>query len=68
MELYAREAKKKFKRIERVKFLAFDDGFLARLEPLVRHLNTIKSAFDGNALELTWNGTLFVSNVYRLSL
>ena len=67
MEGYIREAKKKVKRIERVEFLAFDDGFLAKMEPLIGHLNTIQATFDGTTLELIWNGTPLASNVYRLS-
>ncbi len=66
MEGYAREAKKKVKRIERVEFVAFDDGFLSRLEPLLGHINTIQAHFDGTTLELNWNGTQTASTVYRL--
>ena len=64
MEAYAREAQKKVKRIERVEFLAFDDGFLAQIEPLLGHLNTVRASFDGTTLELNWNGTQLTSKVY----
>ena len=68
MESYAREAQKKVKRIERVEFLAFDDGFLAKLEPLLGHINSIRAEFDETTLELNWNGTELASTIHRLAL
>jgi len=68
--LYAQDYDEQFacRRIERVEFLAFDDGFLARIEPLIGHLNHVRAKFDGNTLELNWNGTPLLSKVYRLTL
>jgi uncharacterized protein YaeQ len=65
LEGYAREAAKKVKRIERVEFLAFDNGFLARLADELVHLNTVKLERDGANLVLTWNGAEFSSTLYR---
>lgn len=65
LEGYAREARKKVKRIERVEFLAFDDEFLARLENVLVHLNAVRLERDGANLTLTWNGSQFKSVLYR---
>jgi len=71
LDAYFQKAKKRVKRIERVRFICFDDGFVAALVNRLRRTNEVTfnllQSDDKDSIVLAFNGENYTSTIKKLS-
>ena len=71
LDTYFQKAKKRVKRIERVQFICFEDGFVIALVKRLRRTNEVAvkllQSGDKDAIRLTFNGTNYTSTMRKIA-
>jgi uncharacterized protein YaeQ len=66
MEAFARQAAKKVRRYERIRFLGFDPEFVPALIAQLRHINSVQWRKTSDTLTVTLNGAAHTSALWQI--